>query len=739
MLNIDDEKILKEATDRFEIARDWQSQADFRFLEDTKFCNGDSYNMYQWPSDVQDYRKLDKKPMLTLNKTRQHCLLIVNDAKQNKPGIKILPNGNDATYDAAQMYNSLMRRIEYQSDATTHYDAAVTTMVQGGIGYWRVLTAYVDEKSFNQDIFIKGIADPLTVYLDPDAQEKDKSDMKFAIIFDKMNREEFIKKHPKYKDVSNTPVIGEGSLWLNQNEIMMAEYFTVEEIEDTLVHVEDEDGTQRDEMLSKLKEHLDGSDDLLDELLDHPLTKTRKVKRKEVHWYFIVGDKIMDKKVWPGSTIPIVAVIGEETVIDGVMDRKGHTRALIDAQRMYNYWSSTAVEYGALQTKSPWIGPAKAIEGYEQIWATANTSNHSILPYNNRDDEGQDIPPPQRVQPPVSAPVAMEGMQASLMEMALVSGQYDNQIGAPGNERTGKAINERQRQGDKATYHYINAVGIAIARTGKIILELIPLVYDTKRVVMAMGEDKTSLEIEIDPTAKKAFEIKQKANEQTAKRIMNPKIGTYEVQADIGPAYATKREEAFQALTLILTQAPQLTALIGDLLLKAGDFPMAQEAAERLRRMVPPQALGQGPSQNEQMLQQQVQQMQQLLQKVGQELEIAKVKLKGKDEMRDIDVYNAETQRLKVLGAQNLDVHDRQMAAQQLAHDMSMDHMDQLWQANQADLAMMQAQGQGQPQGQPQPQGQSAMPELNGVRQAPDGKHYVPDPNRPGKYLRVEM
>ena len=107
--------------------------------------------------------------------------------------------------------------------------------------------------------------------------------------------------------------------------------------------------------------------------------------------------------------------------------------------------------------------------------------------------------------------------------------------------------------------------------------------------------------------------------------------------------------------------------------------------------------------------------------------------------MRDIDVYNAETQRLKVLGAQNLDVHDRQMAAQQLAHDMSMDHMDQLWQANQADLAMMQAQGQGQPQGQPQPQGQSAMPDLNGVRQAPDGKHYVPDPNRPGKYLRVEM
>ena len=131
-------------------------------------------------------------------------------------------------------------------------------------------------------------------------------------------------------------------------------------------------------------------------LLAEPTTKKRVITEPEVEWYLIAGDQIIDRNIWPGKYVPIVRIIGEETIIDGALDRKGHTRALRDPQRIYNYWTSSAVEFVALQGKQPFIGAAKAIEGYETYWESANRINYSILPYNNVDDDGQPVPPPDR-------------------------------------------------------------------------------------------------------------------------------------------------------------------------------------------------------------------------------------------------------------------------------------------------------------------------------------------------------
>ena len=308
------------------------------------------------------------------------------------------------------------------------------------------------------------------------------------------------------------------------------------------------------------------------------------------------------------------------------------------------------MEYGALQTKSPWIAPAAAIEGQEVYWNNANRVNTSVLPWNHIDDDGNPVPAPVQAPAPAQAPLYIEGMKLTQLEMMLVSGQYEAQMGQPSNERSGKAISERQRQGDNATYHYIDNLAVAIRQLGKVLLDLIPKIYDTPRVLHIIAEDGASLEVQIDPQAQQAFQQQLNENNQVAARIFNPNVGKYDVEADIGPAYATKREEAFNAFTQILTQAPDLAAVIGDILLKNGDFPGADEAAERLKRMVPPQALGQGPSQQEQQLQMRVGQLEGALAKTFNELISERLKVKGKDMMRDIDAYNAETQRLKAIG-----------------------------------------------------------------------------------------
>jgi hypothetical protein len=504
----------------------------------------------------------------------------------------------------------------------------------------------VDENSFDQEIYITSIPDPLTVYLDPDARAPAKEDARFGFIFEDMPKDVFDRKYPAYKQYAgeNTFLANQG--WLDGDHVRVAEYFEAEDINDELLMFTGPDGQLVTMMASDLRKV-----DPKSEIFDDPMTRRRDVSRRVIHYHFIVGNHIVEEeeKIWPGTTIPIIPVIGEETIIEGRLDRKGHTRALKDPQRMYNYWASAAVEYGALQSKTPWIVGVESVEGFEEYWATANRTNHAYLPYNSVGDDGKPLPPPSRIEPPVPSPVALKGMELANIEMQMVSGQYENQLGQQGNERTGKAIAERQRQGDRATYHFIDHLAIAIRQVGKIILDLVPKLYDTNRIIMILAENNESLEVKLDPQLQQAHQLELNENNEVIGRVLNPAIGKYEVMADVGPGYATRREEAFNALTLILTQNPALTSIVGDIMFRAGDFPMAEEAAERLKRMVPPQALGQGPSQNEQMLGQQLQQMQQALQATMDELAKEKGKSQARLEKREVEVYDAITKRLDIL------------------------------------------------------------------------------------------
>ena len=650
-------ELLRRAQKRMERCVNWESYSRRLFQDDVKFANADPDNGFQWPTKMRDDREREARPALTVNKTRQHNLNIINDAKLNKPGIKFRAMGNGATTEAARVWDGIARHIEYQSNAQAHYDRATTSQVQGGIGWLRVTTDYVGDNTFDQDIFVTSVPDPLSVYIDPDARAPAKEDARFAFVFEDLAKDDFEAKYPDYKAYSGQNVLVQDRGWRDDDHVRVAEYFEAVDLEDELLLVESKDGQQMSVFASAVQQIMGKKS-----LKDFKVLRSRKMFRREIHYYFIVGTHVVkeETKIWPGKTIPLVPVIGEETIIDGRMDRKGHTRALKDPQRMYNYWSSAAVEYGALQSKTPWIVAVESVEGFEAYWNTANRVNHAYLPYKAMNGDKQ-LPPPQRQEPPVPSPVALKGMEMANIEMQMVSGQYENQMGQQGNERTGRAIAERQRQGDKATYHFIDNLAIAIRQVGKIVMDLVPKIYDTERTIMILADDGVSLEVRIDPAQQQAFAQKLDENQQVVARVLNPAVGTYEVQADVGPAYATRKEEAFNALTLILTQAPQLAAIIGDILFRAGDFPMADEAAERLRRMVPPQALGQGPTPGEQQLGAQVQQLQKALVAAMDELANEKIKGKARLEKRDVDVYNAITNRIKALG-------DQAMSAMQLQH-----------------------------------------------------------------------
>ena len=727
--------ILEEARERFRACSEWEATYRRKFMEDLKFAEADAFNGYQWPDAIRRTRDLSDKPCLTLNVVRQHNLKIINDMRKAKESCKILGMGNGATQESAEIVKQLIRHIEYNSKAQRNaYTPARGFQVKGGIGWWRIVTDYESNDSFDQEIYIKGIPDPLSVFMDPDCQEPDCSDGRYAFIFSFMPRELIEALVPDYPWQIGAPRMPIGiapgeSFFIEKDHWLVAEYFRKVPLADKLISFMTPMGDRLTVRETKIPA------EIASELKADSRTMVRNVVDQQIEWKLIVGDEIVDETIWPGKYIPLIRVLGEESVIEGILDRKGHTRALTDAQRMFNYNASASIEFGALQTKSPWLAAAAAIEGVEGLWNTANTENHSVLIWKHVDDDNAEsqIPPPQKIEPPTASPAFETGMQTAFMQMMMTSGQWANQQGQMGNERTGTAIKERLQEGESATYHFTDNYEDALVYTYQQIIDLIPKVYDTRRIKHILADDGVEMEIELDPGAAQPYLQSLDRQGNIIRRVLNPTMGTYEVAASVGPNVESKRQEAVQDLTQILTEAPALTAIIGDILLRNMDFDDAQEAAMRLRRLVPPQALGQGPSQNEQAMQQQIQQLQVNLAKALEQHGKDAIKLSGKDQMRDIDVYGAETDRIKALSqiVQASDPESMRPIIEQLVSDALETNLMPILKAN------IGGEGEGPVAEQSGNAGGTNPAPMEGARQAPDGEWYILDPTRRTRYLRI--
>jgi hypothetical protein len=655
----EDDKIVDQAHQEFARDFEYESEAREMWKRDLRFANGDPDNKFQWDALYVKTRELGGRPCLTINKVKIHNRQITNEARQNKPSVRVYPVDSGADKKTAEIFNGIIRHIESQSNAETAYDMAQEFAVDAGIGYWRIITDYASDDTFDQEIYIEPIKNPLNVLLDSRIQQPDGSDAKHGFIFQDMDKDEFKAEYP-WADQVGWP-IEDGTDWLNRDTIRVAEYFCIKEVKDTLYAAPSGDTIKKSELEPEEVKRIEAA-------VKSGEIKSRPVKVKKLNWYLIAGDQILDRKEWPGKYIPIVRVVGEEKEIDGKLDRKGHTRSMKDAQRMYNYNSSASVEYGALQTKTPIIAPNEAIEGFEKYWENANTENLPYLPFNHKDEGGEAIPMPQRMLSPAPATLFLQGMQTAAQEMNMASGQYEAQFGNNPSAQSGKALNALQRKGDVATFHFIDNVARAIKYTGKILVDLIPKIYDTDRVVRILGEDGSEKQVQISPDMPQAYGKKRDELSGEIKEIYNPSVGRYDVTVAVGPSYTTRRQEAFDALIQLSQGNPQLMGVAGDLIMRAADFPMAEELAERLEKTIPPELKEKEGEENAEVMavKQEAQQViEQLTQRIQAaegamaeaEQEAKQLAFKAQDneaktmlEARkiQIDEYNAQTNRMKV-------------------------------------------------------------------------------------------
>jgi hypothetical protein len=724
-----DDDIISEARKRFDRVNEYESIARQRYIADLLFEQGDSENNYQWPNEIKNARDGQRRPCLTMNIVQQHNKIISNTMKKNKQSVKFVALGNGATKESADVYQDIMRHIEHQSQAQIAYDIARGFMVGPGKGWWRLATDYVGPDSWDQEIFIHPVNDPLSVFMDPNIQQRNGSDSKWAFVFDDVPEDDLYEAYPEYRDQMVGMPLGLGTVnsdWVSKGLVRVCEYFRKIKKPDKAISFTrmGERYNLRRSQFHKLVLDKDSRK----KIVDHPQTRIRDVVDEVVEWRLIVGSQVVDETIWPGKYIPLIRCVGEEMTLDGRYDCKGHTRWMKDAQRMFNFNASGQVEFVALQTKVPWMAPVKAIEEYIESWKTANVKNPALLVYNHQDPDNPDvpIPPPQRIDPPNFSPAYQTGMETAKAQLESVSGQHENSMGQQGNERTGAAISARQNQGDTATFHFQDHYEEALIFTGMQIIDLVPKIYDTKRVMQILANDGTDYALEIDPTLKQAYLQEIGHQNEVVKRVFNPLLGQYDIASTVGPAYGSRRDQARDALTLILTQAPGLTGLIGDLLMKDMDFESASEAALRLRRMVPPQALGTGPTQGEQALQQQLTAMQSAMVKLLDEKAKDRLKLVGKEQLRDIESYDAVTKRIaaeaKLLPA---DPEGLRAMIEQLVKETLKSSIDEVA----ADQSSSYLAATGNPPAEPSP--------VPGAQKAPDDEWYIADPTRKGKYLHI--
>jgi hypothetical protein len=187
---------------------------------------------------------------------------------------------------------------------------------------------------------------------------------------------------------------------------------------------------------------------------------------------------------------------------------------------------------------------------------------------------------PDRIIPPVSSQGITEGSLQAADDMKAVIGIYDASLGAKSNETSGVAIRARQREGDVGTFVYIDNFSLAIQRTGLIIVDLIPHIYDTERMVRIVGNDGREELLEIN---------KPVIIDGIERVIHDVTVGAYDVVLEQGPSYSTKRAEAREGMTEFIRAVPAAAALVGDLYAKAQDWPNAEEIGERLEALLPPQ------------------------------------------------------------------------------------------------------------------------------------------------------
>ncbi len=533
------EDFLALARKRFTAAAEDEKQLRADFISDLKFASPDGKD--QWDPQVKMQREQAGRPAMSFPRCHTFVQQVSNEARQNKPQIKFAPR-LDGDKDTADVYEGLARFIQYASSAQVAYETAVEYSAGGSFGYYRFLTEYCDDDSEDLELNIVPVLDPLAIYgiLVPACFNRVPN---YAFVVEDIPKEEYKAQYGDSELASLTWSDAEkrGEGWVGSETVRIAEYWYVEESK--------VEGKRRPK---------------------------RTVKFCKTNGFEVLKDSETD---WPGSTIPIIPVLGKQMIMEGKPKLFSVVRPQKAAQQLINYSKSRIAETLSTSPISPFMVAEGQIEGYEKEWSSLNTTMRPFLTYKMVDSAGRPIPPPQRqtFEPPIQALSSFVLQEVD--DMKATTGIFDASLGNQANETSGRAIQARQMQASLSTMHFLDNLGRSFKKGGDVIAELIPLIYDAAREIQILGEDETP----------KIVKVNQEYQDESGKtKHHDMTAGKYDVIVTMGRAYDSKRLETFDTMQNLVQSAPNLLPMFGDVMFKNSDMAGADVVAERFKKMLPP-------------------------------------------------------------------------------------------------------------------------------------------------------
>lgn len=549
----EERNILKTAQDRLKAAMAEDDENRKLALEDLQFIDGE-----QWPADLKGQR--DKRPCLVLNKMPVFVDQVVGDQRMNRPSIKVIPVDSASDPKVAKLLGGWIKHVQQVSKSDIAVDHGFEHTVACGYGAMRVVTRYTSDSAFEQEAFIEKINNALAVYWGPHA-EYDCSDAMYCFIISELDRNEYketYKDEPAPFSSADSQYI-EG--WATKDTVRVAEYFVKEPVVKTLSLLTDGRVVEATE-------------------IGDVVVKERKVKSFNIVWRLLSANRVLETRKWVGKKyIPVIPIWGKELNVGGKRKVRGLIRHAKDAQRMYNYWVSSDTEVVALQPKIPYLVTPKQIDGHETQWNNLQNTNYPYL-LCNFDDRAPGWP--HREPPPQASSAMAERIAGTDQEMRDIVGLQKASLGMQSNERSGVAIRERKKEGDTGTFAFIDNLSRSMEHLGRVLIDIAPGLLDTERIVR-LGLDNGEFDFD-------AVNVSVR-DEKTGKyKILNDlSVGTYDIVVTTGPSFDTMRTEARTSMSEFIQYYPAAAPLIGDLYAKNMDWPGADEAAERLEYLLPPE------------------------------------------------------------------------------------------------------------------------------------------------------
>lgn len=620
---------LQEMRERYDGAKGFNEHNEKAGKEDAKFTAGD-----QWESFIEEKRKRNRKPTLTFNRLVAFMAQIVGNRLMNETQIRVWPD-KAGTKEVAELREGIIRSIYKNSQADFARDEALKYQVIGGQGAFCLGIDYADDDVFEQDIKIKPISDPYAATFDPLAVLPCGGDAEWGFVEDDIPCQNFKQRWPWAAETSfsdSSRWNGSG-YWLTEDTIRVVSYWRMV-TEGTKTLALFKDGTVHDvtdmeefEYILDVEEKPDGT----------PYTRT--VPKRFARLYICSGQDILEGPFdYPISSIPIYRVPGWEITDGERIHRFGLIRFLKDPQRLDNYWASMMAEQLVSAPRNKWLTTPESVKGHEQRWRRSPSSDDPFLYYNDGEQAPVHIPPP-----PIDGALITE-RQRLIQDLKDISNIHEANLGMQSNEVSGKAIQQRQMISDVGSYIYHDRLKIADERCARNINELIPYIYDTKRMVVVMGADNKKVMTLINDPLRPDSDVT---------------IGKYAVTVSVGPATETKRTLAAEQMMAFVNAIPGAAEKVMDIVASAQDWPQADEFARRFRMMLPPGTIAEEDmSDQEKAMMAQNGEKQQMAEQL--QMAQATAELKDKEAQANLRVAQAETARANAYKAQ-MDADSRRM------------------------------------------------------------------------------